>query len=366
MTGGSPSGRIRLGRGGEFDVIRDILADGGEPGPRIRIGPGDDALVLRGGWVVSCDLSMEGVHFRREWLDLREMGYRAAAAALSDLAAMAAEVEGVLVSIAASAEDGAYGVMEVAAGAREAASAVGGAILGGDLSASVGPLVVDVVALGRTEQPVSRVGAGPGDTVWVTGTLGGASGAVRAWARGREPTPSQREAFSRPVPRIAEARWLVDAARIHALIDVSDGIAGDAGHLAAAGGVRIVLEADAIPVHPELRDAGREHAEVEEPDADLLELSLRGGEDYELLFAAARDSIEPVQEEFRERFGVALTAVGRVEEGEGVFLEGPSREGGEIVPLEGGGYSHFTEKEDGDRPGASGIAEAPGARGAAE
>lgn len=352
-------GRVQLGRGGEFDVIRDILAEASEPGPDVLVGPGDDALVLEGGWVVSCDLSMEDVHFRRSWLGLREMGYRAGAAALSDVAAMAAEVTGVVVSIAASAEDGADGVKEVAAGVRESVESVRGVLLGGDLSASTGPLVVDVVALGRAGAPVLRTGAVSGDEVWVTGSLGGAAGAVRAWTAGREPSPPLREAFARPTPRIAEARWLAEAVSIHALIDVSDGVAGDAGHLSAASGVRIVLDAEAIPVHPALPvDPARSVHPATSPDpatskestpsadpapASSLDLALRGGEDYELLFTAQPGAVEAVREEFEERFGVALTVIGRVEEGEGVHLASPGDPGGDTVPLEGGGFSHFPE-----------------------
>ncbi|MDX1567925.1 MAG: thiamine-phosphate kinase [Longimicrobiales bacterium] len=360
---------IRLGRGGEFDVIRSILAHARQPGADVFIGPGDDGLVLQGGWVVSCDLSMEGIHFRREWMSLREMGYRAAAAALSDLAAMAADVEGVVASIAASTEDGAEGVEEVAAGIREAVESVGGAVLGGDLSASVGPLVVDVVALGRTDQPVSRAGAAPGDTVWVTGRLGGAAGAVRAWQEGGEPSSALRESFVRPTPRIAEARWLVERVRLHALIDVSDGVAGDAGHLAAAGAVRIVLDADAIPVHPSLEGG----------EGSRLDLALRGGEDYELLFTADEESVEAVREDFEDRFGVALTAIGGVAEGEGVFLAlpedgegettgmeaGTESEGGAVVPLDNGGFSHFERTDSGSSAGSGGgVAPAPGERSA--
>lgn len=328
-------GRIRMGPGGEFDVIRSILNESREPGEDVLVGPGDDALVLEGGWVLTCDLSVEDVHFRKEWLGPEEIGYRAGAAALSDLAAMAAGCVGVLTSIATPPEDGGVRARAVAAGVREAVESVGGALLGGDLTASPGPLVVDVIAVGRTETPVGRAGAAPGDRVWVTGALGGAAGAVRDWREGRVPSPDLREAFARPSPRIEEARWLAEAASPSALVDVSDGLAGDAGHLAAAGGVKIVLEADAIPVRPDLSTAG-------EGEGPALELALHGGEDYELLFTGAEELIGPLATSFEERFGIPLTPVGRVEAGDGVFLEvGAPGSTREVVRIERGGYNHF-------------------------
>lgn len=338
----NPSSRVRMGPGGEFDVIRAILAESDEAGPEVLLGAGDDALVLTGGWVLSCDLSVEDVHFRSEWMSPGEVGYRAAAAALSDLAAMAAEARGVLASIGAPVDDGGEGAREVAAGIRDAVQAVGGVLLGGDLTASPGPLIVDVVVVGRAEKPVSRAGAVPGDTVWVTGELGGAAGAVRAWERGEEPSPSLREAFVRPSPRIPEARWLAEAGVAHALVDVSDGVAGDAGHLAAAGGVRIVLKGASVPLHPDL------DAVVDGDGEAALELALGGGEDYELLFTGPEASVRPLAGAFSDRFGVALTAVGRVEAGEGVFLESGEGGSGRVARVEGGGYTHFPSVSEGD------------------
>jgi thiamine-monophosphate kinase len=315
---------VDLGPGGEFDLIRRFLARGvGEP-TGVRVGPGDDAAVLDGGLVVSTDLSVEDVHFRRRWISDEEIGFRAAAAALSDLAAMAAEPLGVLISMAAP-RGGAVDLEAVQRGAVDAAVAAGTAVLGGDLSRSPGPLIVDVTVLGCTEWPLLRVGAQPGDEVWVTGTLGAAAAAVRAWEAGETPGPALRCAFARPTPRLREARCLAEEEIAHALIDLSDGLAGDAGHLAAASGVRIVLEPEAIPVAGEA-DPTREGG---------LTLALHGGEDYELCFTASPDRVDAVR--FLRQFGVGVTRVGRVEEGSGLWVEtdgGPER-------LDRGGYDHL-------------------------
>jgi thiamine-monophosphate kinase len=295
--------------------------------PEVRVGPGDDAAVLEGGWVVTTDLSVEDVHFRRSWLSDQEIGYRAAAAALSDLAAMAATPVGVLVSLAAPS-GGRVDLLAVQAGVRELASELGAGVIGGDVSRSPGPLIVDVVALGCTAWPVLRDGAEPGDHVWVTGSLGASAAAVRAWAAGEEPAAALRQAFARPRPRVREARCLVDHEVVDALIDISDGLAGDAGHLSAASGVRITLEAAAVPVaEAAIAALGREEA---------LAAALHGGEDYELCFVTDPGAVDPAY--FRERHGLRLTRVGRVEAGDGVWLEQPD---GRVERLARGGFDHL-------------------------
>ncbi|MFQ5537428.1 MAG: thiamine-phosphate kinase [Gemmatimonadota bacterium] len=324
--------RVPLGRGREFDAIRRFIAQQGPLPPEVRLGPGDDAAVVSGGWTVSTDLSVEGVHYRREWILDREVGYRATAAALSDLAAMGANAVGILASVAAPL-DGGVDLDAVQAGIAEAARIFDAGVLGGDLSGSPGPLVVDITALGRTHWPILRSGAEPGDELWVTGPLGAAAAAVRIWKEGGEPSPELRRRFARPIPRIREACCLVEEERTHALIDISDGLVGDAGHLAAAGGVRVVIEAARVPVHPAAAAAvGREEA---------LALALHGGEDYELLFAAPVGLVNP--ERFLRHFQVELVRVGRVEEGSGVWLD----EGeGEPRPAVWGGYDHLLRKEE--------------------
>jgi thiamine-monophosphate kinase len=323
--------RVALGAGAEFDLIRRFLAAEVPLPPEVKVGPGDDAAVLEGGWVVTTDMSVEDVHFRRAWLSDREIGYRAAAGALSDIAAMAASPVGVLVSLAAP-RGGAVDVEAVHAGVRELCHAVRAPVIGGDLSRSPGPLVLDVVALGRAEWPALRAGAEPGDDVWVTGALGASAAAVQLWEEGREPPPELRAAFARPRPRIDEARCLSEHELVDAMIDISDGLAGDAGHIAAASGVRITLDADRVPVSPAAVAAlGPDRA---------LEAALHGGEDYELCFVTDPGAVDPAY--FAARHGIALTRVGRVSAGEGVWLG--QRDGTERR-LERGGYDHWGSPE---------------------
>jgi len=319
----------RMGPGVEFDLIRRLTRDTPADLPGIRLGPGDDALILEGNppLVVSTDLSVEDVHFRRDWLSLQEIGYRAVAAALSDLAAMAAEPVGALVSLALPAADR-DDVDGLQRGIHEALAGAGTHLVGGDLSSSLGPLVLDVVVLGHAREPLLRSGARPGDGLWVTGTLGGAGAAVAAWEAGALPGDSARAAFAHPVPRIRESLWLSQSVSPHAGLDISDGLAGDAGHMAAASGVDLILEAEAVPLHPA---------------SSNLEQALRGGEDYELLLAIEPGTVRDLVEPFQEAFPTPLARVGRVEAGSGlVFLE--SRTGGRR-PLVRGGFNHFSEND---------------------
>lgn len=329
--------QIPLGPGAEFDIIRRFYPADRSAGAAIRmpaavrVGSGDDCAVVRGeGIALSTDISVEGVHFLREWLQPEEIGYRAAAAALSDLAAVAATPIGVLASLAVDGSeiDIAPRIMD---GVRAAAAGARAVLLGGDMARTDGPIVADIVVVGNALRPVLRRGARSGDSLWVTGELGAAAAAVRAWKSGATPEPAARLAFALPTPRIAEAIWLATRGALDALIDLSDGLAGDVGHIAAASGVRIIIDAAAVPIHPTV------HAHT--PDHDhALRLALTGGEDYELCFAAPPGSVERIAPAFTDTFDVPLTCVGSVHSGAGVML----RSNGSIIELPYSGHDHFS------------------------
>lgn len=326
---------IRLRRGPEFDRIRAFLqaVDAFPPTDAVIVPPGDDASALRaaqgGAIVLSTDLSIEGVHFRREWMTWEAIGCRAASAGLSDLAAMAARPVGLLVSLAVPPELDERTLEELARGIGRALRRCGASLLGGDLSRSPGPVAIDVVAVGTASAPVRRDGARAGDEIWLTGSIGGSAAAIAAWSHGLEPDPRARRAFMDPVPRVPEALWLADRASLHALIDLSDGLAGDAGHVAAASGVRLELDAARLPLHAVLEEYVDRAAAVR--------LAVSGGEDYELLFAAAPGTIQPLAGEFRRTFDLRLTKIGRVSAGEGVAWHGTDA----LPPLPAGGFDHF-------------------------
>ena len=326
MTPRRSIGPVHFGPGEEFDLIRRLVNPADLLPTGVSLGPGDDAAVLEGGWVLSTDLSLEGVHFRRAWLEDQEIGFRAVSCALSDLAAMAAVPVGVFISMAANDKE----VVEaLQSGCREAASEVGAVILGGDLSNTSGPVFIDVVSLGSVNRPGLRSGAVAGNDIWVTGRLGASSTAVRVWQCGGEPPPEARKAFAQPSPRCDEGHYLVERGIASALIDLSDGLAGDSAHLAAASGVQIVLEEAQVPVAP---IAG----EVLGPE-EALQAALHGGEDYELCFAAGPDAVDPSY--FQDHFGLEVTRVGYVREGSGVWID---RGGSQPEPLMRSGFDHYT------------------------
>lgn len=318
---------IPLGGGAEFDRIRAIAE---ALGPAAS-GLGNDCAVLPPGFgevVISTDASVEGVHFRREWMSLEEIGWRASAAALSDLAAAGSEVVGLTASVASPKGTPVDALVELMRGVGAAVSTVGGRVLGGDLTAA-SSWVVTVTVIGRAARPVGRADAVAGDGVWVTGTLGGARAALAAWEAGEVPPAGARERFARPVPRIAEGRWLA-AHGAHAMLDLSDGLGGDAGHLAAGSGVRVELDLEQIPVHP---DAVARALARGEP---IQAFAARGGEDYELLAALPRKFDEADARRFQQDTGTVLTRIGRIRRGAGVV----ATFAGVNVAL--GGYDHFS------------------------
>ncbi len=307
-------------------------ADAVRPAGTVVVGPGDDAAVIGvapGSRVVlSTDASVEGVHFRREWMTWEVIGHRAAAAALSDLAAMGAEPVGLLVSAALPPELDAGTAAALGRGVGQALALAGGRLLGGDLVASPGPVMLDVTVVGQTARPVTRAGARPGDEVWMTGELGGAASAVGDLLAGLEPLPAARAAFERPRPRVREGLWLAEAG-VHAMIDLSDGLARDARHLALASGVRIELDWERLPIHA----GARPHADTEAG----RRLVLAGGEDYELLVTAPRGLLTALRPRFERELDVRLTEIGRVHEGAGLDI----RDASGAALRAGPGFDHF-------------------------
>ncbi len=253
----------------EDELLRTLAERLSSDDARIATGVGDDAAVLANGTVLSVDAVVEGVHFTRAWLSLRDVGWRGTVAALSDLAAMGATPTAVLSSVVTPrAEE----VLEVMDGATEAARAYGAAVIGGNVSKG-DALSLHTTVVGAVRAPWTRAGARPGDAVYVTGTVGAAGLGWRGLDAGVE-LPSYAARWRRPRARFD----LVPALAPSACIDVSDGVARDLGRLCAASGVGARIELAALPTEPGFAEAcARVGAD---PDA----IALGGGEDYELLF----------------------------------------------------------------------------------
>jgi thiamine-monophosphate kinase len=313
---GAGGGRdhIELGSGVEFDLIRAMIGEWGESAGGI----GDDASILDvppgERLIVTTDTSIDGIHFRREWLSSHEIGYRATAAALSDLAAMAARPLGLVMAITLPEGDRGK-LLSLAKGIGESARMAGCPIVGGDLSHGAS-LSLTITAFGTSKKPLSRAGARVGERVYVTGALGGPAAAVRAWLAGGEPAAADRARFARPMPRI-EAALALDARGASAAVDISDGLIADLGHVAAASGVHIEIDAERIPLV----------VGVTALDAAA------SGEEYELAVTAPRID----ERDFSTAFGVPLTEIGRIVAGSaGVDLLEKGKK--TMIP---GGYDHF-------------------------
>lgn len=312
------SDHLWLGGGPEFDRIRGIYARLGTA----AYGLGDDCALLRADKAtiaLSIDMSVEGVHFRREWLSPAQIGYRAAVAALSDLAAEGARAAGLLVSLAMPADRPPAEAGEIMAGVGEAVTLAGGRVLGGDLSRAP-QLIVDVCAIGTAPRPVRRVGAEVGDGLWVTGRLGGTALALRDHLVGRQPDAAAAERFARPEPRLAAGQWLAGQGA-HAMIDVSDGLSADAAHLAAASGVGVDIALERIPCWPGVPPL----------------MAMASGEEYELLVAMPPAFGETQAQAFTGLVSVPLTRIGACSPGVGVRV---SERGVPVAPPPG--YDHFS------------------------
>jgi thiamine-monophosphate kinase len=290
---------LRLNELGEFGLLRELERRG--LAERIDT----DGAELGDGRVLTQDVLVEGVHFRREWTSWRDLGYKAAAVNLSDLAAMAAEPEALFVVVTGPPETDVQALIELYEGLNEP----GVAVRGGDTAASP-VLSICVAAVGPSVRVPGRSGARPGDVLVVTGPLGAAAAGLRTLQRGLGGFDELVSAFNRPPLRVDAGREL--GAVAHAMLDLSDGIASDAARIAERSGVRLVIEVERLPLAPRIDEVG------EEPFWTL-------GEDYELLATLAPEDAE--------RFPYAV--VGRVETGEGVEL----LRDGEAVDVSG--WDHF-------------------------
>jgi thiamine-monophosphate kinase len=307
---------------------------------RVRLGIGDDAAILHDGTVVTTDAYAEGVHFDLSYMTPRQVGERCACGAISDVVAMAAEPEALFVSLALPGSGPtkrlAADMRELYRGIEAVCSDMGCEVAGGDIIVA-DRLLLALTVTGTARTPRLRSGARPGDKLYVTGFLGSAeAGRMVLVARTRDRRRRPRWAKSdwrwplvrrhlRPLPRLAAMQGL--KASMHALIDTSDGIATDARHLSEMSRVKIVLEADALPIEAATRRFCVERG------LDPLSFVLAAGEDYELLFTAGPGASAEVK-------GVAVTAVGVVEAGRGLWI----RHRGKTSRVTISGYDHLTRR----------------------
>lgn len=313
---------------GEFDLIARIRARVATRAD-VVLGIGDDAALLAPPpgrqLVVTADTLNDGVHFPRG-TSPADVGWKALAVNLSDLASMGAEPAWCTLSLSLPQSDPAWieGFLD---GFLDLAGQHGIALVGGDTTR--GPLSIAVTAMGLVEpgRALRRDGARVGDEVWVTGTLGDAAGGLALLDR--EPVPALRARLDRPTPRVAAGRALAGIAT--ACVDVSDGLLADLGHVCARSHVAAHLDVDALPASAALREAFGE--------ADRIALQASGGDDYELCFTAPADAGADIGA-VSAQLGLRITRIGRIVAGEGVH---PVDAKSQPWSSPRRGYDHFAE-----------------------
>jgi thiamine-monophosphate kinase len=309
---------------GEFELLGRIWGRLPAPGSRIRLGSGDDAAVTvpGGATATSVDALVDGVHFRRDLATPKQIGHKALATALSDLAAMGAEPGEAYVVLGIPADLGEDDCIELLDGMLALAAETGTDLVGGDLTRAA-ELFLAITVVGHAARPgefVHRDGAQPGDLLVLTGEIGGASAGLQLLTgladHGSRGAKALRARQLEPAPRLAAGRALAKSGAT-AMIDLSDGLGADSGHLAERSGVKLRIDAEAVPLAPGSKEL------VEGAGGDPWQL-LSGGEDYELLAsipsARLADARRRVQETEK---GIALTEIGAVLAGSGVEIRLP-------------------------------------------
>lgn len=303
---------------GEFGLIAELTSLFPQ-GEHVLVGPGDDAAVLRvrtGHVVVSTDMVVEGRHFRSDWAEAADVGHRAAAQNLSDINAMGGRAHSLTIGLGAPADLPARWALDFAAGFAAECDLVGASVVGGDLT-RCDQVVIAVTVIGAcTQSPVLRSGAAAGELLALAGRQGWSAGGLAVLSRGFRSPRVLVDAYRRPSPPYDAGAAAAEAGAT-SMIDVSDGLLADAGHLAHSSGVAIDVHSAALDVPEPL------HAVAAATGAEPISFVLGGGEDHSLLATFPAGSVPD-----------GWTVIGSVSEGEGVTVDG--------APYAGEtGWTHF-------------------------
>jgi thiamine-monophosphate kinase len=321
----------------EFSLITSLVKRLPAPGADVLIGIGDDAAAVRTSGqplIMSTDTMVEGVHFLPSTITDYNLGYKSLAVSVSDIAAMGGKPLYALVSLAISSDWNEERLGKLYDGFAEVTARFGCHVVGGDVVSTTGPMVITTTVIGEADKPITRRGAQPGDVIFVTGRLGGSSAGLETLMQQSAISPTGQAALvakhQRPEPRVSAGQFFAEVG-VHALNDISDGLASELNEIAAQSQVRCVIEAARIPLQPEVKEQARSR------QTDPLSYALYGGEDYELVGAVPARTFAVLLAN-AQLLRVPITQIGRCETGDGVVMRHVD---GRLEVIEPKGYNHF-------------------------
>ncbi len=331
---------VRLKTIGEAGVLAAIGRIVATADSTVTVGIGDDAAILRPSahrqLVVTTDMLLENVHFKLSYATAYDIGWKAMAVNLSDIAAMGGVPRYAVISLALRPDLQLRWIEDLYRGLREVGAEFGVSIVGGNLARTPGPMVIDVTAIGEVEAAriVRRTGAKTGDLLMVTGTLGASAAGRHALEQGlAEQYESVTVAHLRPHPRVHEGRLAAHSGWASVMIDLSDGLATDLWRLCEANNLGVRVDGASLPISAPTRDA------AERLGVDVFDLAAYGGEDYELLIAASPAHADALAKRLRDEVGTPATMIGEfVDLSQGHHFEHQ----GKMVVLEPRGWDHFS------------------------
>lgn len=317
---------------GEFGLIERLTRKVGSA-PHLVKGIGDDCAIQRQTGerelLTSTDLLIEGIHFDRRWISLEELGRKSAAVNISDIAAMGGQPKSLFLGVACPAELPLHELEDFSHGFIAEVERYGAVLAGGDTCRSPGPLLISVTVQGEVEigRAICRDGALPGDAIYVSGTLGDSALALQDLLAGRQPDSYLLRRHNCPTAQVELGRQLAERQLATAMLDVSDGIISDLGHILTASAVGARLELASIPLSGPFRQALQRNPQ-------LIDLALGGGEDYELLFTSSDQNLSD-----STLVGLNLTKIGVIEEQPGLRIIAAD---GSDYHCQRGGFDHFS------------------------
>lgn len=332
---------MKLKEIGEFGFIDRIKSLFDDLAQGYQMGIGDDCAIIsakdKEDWLVTTDMLMEGVHFLRNGITPQQLGYKSVAVNLSDIAAMGGTPIGTFLSIAIPPQTDVEYLDAFMGGYHEICQKYNTTLLGGDTTKSLKHMAINVCVIGKCPKGKARLRsmAQPGDAVCVTGYLGDSAGGLQVILNKLKPSLHHTYLLNKhllPEPLLSEGQFLAAFPEVHAMMDISDGIASDLNHILNASGVATHINLDWLPISEQLASV------AEKQGWNAIELAIGGGEDYELLLTVAEDKVESVQKEFHARFGKPIIQIGTI------TTESPAIRwfnGNKEVQLAKTGFNHF-------------------------